>query len=94
MFQHRNRRRAGSPIPKDGFVPLTKMQDGQSGKIVQVLGGRGIIDRLNALGIRYGQIITRIGGMYLHGPVTIKVEKTQVAIGFGTATRILVEPEK
>ncbi len=61
---------------------------------MQVSGGTGIADRLTALGIRQGQNVTRIGGMYLHGPVTVQVEKTQVAIGFGMATKILVEPEK
>ena len=94
MFRFRNRRGGDIPISNDGFLPLTKMQDGQRGKIMRILGGRGIIERLNALGIRQGQIITRIGGMYLRGPVTIKIEKSQVAIGFGVATRILVELEK
>lgn len=94
MFRFRNQHRGGIPVSKDGLLPLTRMRDGQSGKIMQVSGSKGIADRLTALGIRQGQSITRIGGMYLHGPVTVKVEKTQVAIGFGMANRILVEPEK
>jgi ferrous iron transport protein A len=94
VFQFRNRYRGGFTASNNGPVTLTKMSDGQSGKIAQVLGGKGVTARLTALGIRQGQRITRIGGMYLRGPITIKVEKTQVAIGFGMAAKILIELEK
>lgn len=94
MFRFRNHHRIGISLSENGFIPLTRMSDGESGKIIQVLGGKGITDRLTAIGIRQGQRITRIGGMYLHGPVTVQIEKTQVAIGFGMATKILIEPEK
>lgn len=94
MFRFRNRHGNKLPASENELIPLTRLSDGQSGKIMQILGGRGIIDRLAALGIRQEQRITRIGGMYLNGPVTVKVEKTQVAIGFGMAAKILVEPEK
>ena len=94
MFRFRNHHRGGIAASRDGLLPLTRMGDGQSGNIVQILGGRGVNDRLTAIGIRQGQRITRIGGMYLRGPVTVQVEKTQVAIGFGMASKILIDPEK
>ena len=67
------------------------MQAGQSGIVVQMQGGRGLISRLSALGIRPGQRVTKVGSMFMRGPVTIQLGNAQVAIGFGMARRIIVE---
>jgi len=68
------------------------MEAGQSGIVVQIQGGRGLINRLSALGIRPGQRLTKVSSMFMRGPVTIQVGTAQVAIGFGMANRIIVEP--
>ena len=67
------------------------MQAGQSGKVVEIQGGYGMVNRLSALGIRPGKRITKISAMLLRGPVTIEVDRAQVAVGFGMASRIIVE---
>lgn len=72
-------------------MPLSQMESGQSGKIAQIQGGHGLIDRLSALGIRPGKRVTKISSMFMRGPVTIQVGNAQVAIGFGMAQRIMVE---
>ena len=51
-----------------------------------------MISRLNALGIRPGQRITKVSSTPMRGPVTIKIGNAQVAIGFGMANKIIVEP--
>ena len=71
-------------------VTLRQMQTGQSGVVFQIQGGRGLINRLNALGIRPGQRITKVGSTFMRGPVTIQVGNAQVAIGFGMANKIIV----
>ena len=82
---------------RHGFRPdekqrtLSKMETGQSGVVVQIHGGRGLINRLGDLGIRPGQRITKISSMFMRGPVTIQVGTAQLAIGFGMANRIMVE---
>lgn len=53
--------------------------------------GQGSVRRLEALGIRPGKKVTKISSMLFRGPVTLRVDSTQVAIGFGMANRILVE---
>ncbi|TET27026.1 MAG: ferrous iron transport protein A, partial [Dehalococcoidia bacterium] len=58
---------------------------------VQVQGGYGMVNRLSALGIRPGKRITKVSSMLMRGPVTIQVDRAQVAIGFGMAKRIIVE---
>jgi len=67
------------------------MQAGQSGKVVEIQGGHGMVNRLSALGIRPGKRITKVGAMLMRGPVTIQVDRAQVAVGFGMASRIIVE---
>ncbi len=72
-------------------VTLVQMQTGQSGIVVQIQGGHGLVRRLSALGIRPGRRITKVSSMLMRGPVTIQIDRAQVAIGFGMANRIIVE---
>ena len=45
--------------------PLSDLKPGQSGVVVQIQGGHGLVNRLNALGIRPGQRITKISSMLM-----------------------------
>jgi len=72
-------------------ISLVRMQAGQSGKVVEIQGGHGMVNRLSALGVRPGKRITKVGSMLMRGPVTIQVDRAQVAVGFGMASRIIVE---
>lgn len=78
-------------MPDKKQVPLSQIEAGKSVRIVQVEGGRGMINRLSALGIRPGQKVTKVSSMFMRGPVTIQVGNAQIAIGFGMAKRIVVE---
>ncbi|MBA7468368.1 hypothetical protein ES707_03612 [subsurface metagenome] len=78
-------------MPDGKQTTLAQMQTGQSGTVVQIQGGHGLINRLNSLGIRSGKRIIKISSMVMRGPVTIQVDRAQVAIGFGMARRIIVE---
>jgi len=73
------------------LMTLAQMQTGQGGIVVGFRGGFGMVDRLNALGIMPGKRITKISAMIARGPVTIEVDRVQVAIGFGMANRIILE---
>ena len=77
-------------MPDDKCVTLRQMGAGQGGVVVQIQGGHGLVNRLNALGIRPGQRVTKISSMLMRGPVAIQLGRTQVAIGFGMANRIIV----
>ena len=78
-------------MPDRKQVTLVRMQTGQSGVVVQIRGGYGMVNRLSALGIRPGKRITKVSSMFMRGPVTIQVDRAQVAIGFGMASRIILE---
>jgi ferrous iron transport protein A len=75
-------------------INLRQMYPGQSGRVMQVGGGAGLVSRLNALGIRPGKKITKVSSMMMRGPVTVQLGSTRLAIGFGMASRILVEIEQ
>ena len=77
-------------MPGEKQVTLARMRAGQSGMVLRVEGGHGLVNRLNALGIRPGQKITKVSSMLMRGPVTIQLGTAQVAIGFGMANRIIV----
>ena len=78
-------------MPDGKQISLSRMKIGQSGIVVQIQGGHGLINRLSALGIRPGQRVIKVSSMVMRGPVTIQAGNAQVAIGFGMAKRIIVE---
>ena len=72
-------------------IPLTQLRRGQRGRVIQIMGGYGMTRRLAALGLRPGQKITKVSDMFLRGPVTVRVGGTEIALGFGMASRIILE---
>ena len=78
-------------MPYRNLVTLTRMQTGQSGRVDEIQGGFGVVDRLNALGIIPGKRITKISSVLARGPVAIQVDRAQLAIGYGMAKKIIVE---
>ncbi len=84
------RRRKRSPSGGD-VVTLVSMRPGQSGVIVEVRGGRGIVERLAVLGIRPGKRVVKVSSMLLGGPVTVEIDRAQIAVGSQMAARILVD---
>ncbi len=71
-------------------ITAAQMKAGQSGWVVEVGKGRGM-RRVEAMGLRSGKRITKVSGMFGRGPVTIQIEGTQLALGFGMAQKIIVE---
>lgn len=74
-------------------ITVRQMRAGQSGKVANIEGGRGLVSRLNALGIRPGKRITKVSSVFMRGPVTVLVDRAQVAIGYGMAGKIIVDAD-
>jgi len=72
---------------------LSQMKDGQQAIVSDVEGGRGLVEKLTAMGIRPGKRVTRFCSMYMHGPVTIRIDNVQLSLGRGIADKILVIPD-
>jgi ferrous iron transport protein A len=73
------------------IISLTQMETGQSGVVAGIAGGLGASRRLENMGIRIGKKITKVSGAFLRGPVTVRVGHTQAGIGFGMASKVMVE---
>jgi ferrous iron transport protein A len=78
----------------DEQLSVAQMRTGQTGTVVGVMGGPGLVRRLDAMGIRPGKPVTKISSTLFHGPVTISVNSSRVAVGFGMARRIIVTVDK
>jgi ferrous iron transport protein A len=75
-------------------LSVAEMRTGQTGTVIRVLGGHGLVRRLDGLGIRPGKKVSKINSTLFHGPVTLRVDNAQVAVGFGMARKIIVEVDK
>lgn len=76
------------------IVDLTQLEENETGIIKNILGGHGIITRLQNLGIRPGKAITKVSSHFMRGPQVISIDNTFIAIGFGIAKKVIVEVEK
>ena len=72
-------------------ISLARMRAGQRGKIIRISGGHGIAGKLEALGIRQGEEIKKISDQWMRGPVLLQHGHSQLALGFGMASKVLVE---
>jgi ferrous iron transport protein A len=69
---------------------LTDLAKDEEGVIAAIQGGWGLQQRLRRLGLAEGQVIRKLSDLALGGPVVVRVNRAQVAIGRGMARRILV----
>jgi ferrous iron transport protein A len=72
-------------------ISLAKMRIGEIGTVAEIRGGSALKTRLENIGIRPGKIIRKQSGMMFHGPVTVFVDRTQIALGYGMAGAIIVQ---
>lgn len=75
-------------------LDLTQLQEGESGVVMNIHGGYGLLHRLESLGIRVGKKVTKVSSQLMRGPITVKIDNSEVAMGFGMARKITVELEK
>lgn len=73
---------------------LTELKPEESGTVIEIRGGHGLVNRLNAMGVIRGKKITKVSSMFMRGPVTVQVNRTMLAVGFGMARKILVEVDR
>ncbi len=73
----------------DGLVPLANLAAGESGTVVRLDGGIGLVGRLAALGFTPGATVEVIRNSR-HGPLIVSVLDTQIALGRGQAARVYV----
>ena len=75
-------------------LALSDMKNLQSGIVAAINGGGGMCSRLEALGIHIGSGIKKKNALFGCGPVIVSVGNTEIAVGHGMASRIIVEVEE
>ena len=76
------------------IIGIDQLRAGESGAVRSVAGGRGIVRKLEAMGLRPGKTVTKVSAQFMAGPVTVMVDGRQVAMGRGIASRVMVEVAK
>jgi len=75
---------------KDRTV-LTDLEDGQTGIIVSITGGKNAAKRLADLGLAKGTAVEVVRKAWFSGPVQIEVCGSKLVLGRGLASKIVVE---
>jgi ferrous iron transport protein A len=76
---------------KRSNTALNELDDGQTAYIVSVLGGRNLTKRLADLGITSGTEVKIIRRTLFSGPLQVEVAGSRLVLGWGLASKILVE---
>ncbi|MBU1998445.1 MAG: FeoA family protein [Candidatus Omnitrophota bacterium] len=72
-------------------LSLVQMKENKKGKVVEIQGGLRLRNRFLSMGIYEGREITRLSHFVLRGPVAIKVGRSVLALGYGMASKVIVE---
>ena len=70
---------------------LDQVYENRKAKVIDIQGGAGIRQRLSQMGIHPGDIITMVRYGALRGPLLIEIHGSQVALGRGITSKIIVE---
>ena len=70
---------------------LDQIDENRKVKVIDIQGGLGLRQRLGQMGIHPGDTITMLRYGALRGPILIEVHGSQVALGRGIASKVIVE---
>lgn len=74
-------------------LSLIQLQEKQKGKVVEIQAGIGLQNKLMSMGIYPGREIIKLSHSFLRGPVAIRVGRSVLALGYGMASKIIMEIE-
>ena len=72
-------------------LTLDRIRENQEVKVVRILGGWGIRQRLNQMGIHCGDTVLVKRSAIMGGPILIRVHGADVALGRGMTRKIIVQ---
>ena len=73
---------------------LVNIKPKVKGRVISLSGGRKFCEKLMAMGICTGAVISKVSSPFMKGPVIAKIGNTQIAIGYGMAGKIQLEVEE
>ena len=72
-------------------ISLIQLKADHKGKVIDILSGTNLQDRLMNMGVYKGKEITKLSHIGLRGPVVIKAGRSILALGHNVAAKIIVE---
>lgn len=72
-------------------ISLVQMKANRKGKVIEIVGGTNLQDRLMNMGVYRGKEITKLSHIGLRGPVVIKAGRSILALGHSVAVKVMVE---
>ena len=69
------------------------MKVNQRGRILEISVGTRLQSRFMSMGIYPGREIVKLSHFVLKGPIAIKVGRSVMALGYGMASKIILEVE-
>jgi len=75
----------------NSHVPLAFAREGTKGKVVSIIGGRGVFSRLIAMGIVPGTEVKVV--MNRGGAILISVNGSKIVLGRGIAMKVIINVE-
>ncbi len=73
---------------------LERLPVGKEGVVIACAGGRGMLRKLDAMGLRCGKRVRKVSSQFMAGPVTVLIDGRQMAMGRGIARKIQVRTEE
>ena len=72
-------------------LTLDRIRENHEVKVVRILGGWGIRQRLNQIGVHPGDKILIKRSAIMGGPILVRVRGADVALGRGMTRKVVVE---
>lgn len=73
-------------------MTLVELNSGKQARVIAFNGGPNMIKRLENLGLLRGKTIEKVSNNPFKGPVVVRIDQVELAIGYRMAGRITVEP--
>jgi ferrous iron transport protein A len=73
-------------------IPITCLQEGDKAVMTHTTGGLGIVRRLSEMGLTPGCEVRLLRKGSFHGPLEIEVRGVSLAVGYGLASKMMVQP--
>ncbi len=74
-------------------ISLAIVKANRKCKVVEILGGKNLQDKLMNMGVYKGKEIAKLSHIGLRGPIVIKAGRTILALGHSAAAKVIVETE-
>ena len=90
----RRKKRTTGQLGRKNLQPLSDVPAGSKVRIAELSGGRGLRDRCISMGLNRGRRIEVVRANHGHfGPAFVKFNGTRLGVGYGMASKILVESD-